>query len=127
MADMIIEKADYAVFSDNRPLTGLKVLGRTNPDHDDDFDGGAVPAPVERPVEGMFNLDPLERYRYMFEQGQQVKLGTISGDPQKTIERANQVINQAILPPADDNPGRTDLLRALLLKRQAESRLDIAA
>jgi len=126
---MIIEKADYAVFSDNRPLTGLKVAGPavSGPDHDDDYDGGAASAPVERPVEGMFNLDPLERYRYMFEQGQQVKLGTISADPQKTIERANKVINQAVMPPAGDNPGRTDLLRALQLKRQAESRLDIAA
>lgn len=124
---MIIEKADYAVFSDNRPLTGLKVLGKTSPDHDDDFDGGVAPVPVERPVEGMFNLDPLGRYRYMFEQGQQVKLGNVAGDPQKTIERANQVINQAVMPPAGDNPGRTELLRALQLKRLAESRLDIAA
>ncbi|PKL51282.1 MAG: hypothetical protein CVV42_00085 [Candidatus Riflebacteria bacterium HGW-Riflebacteria-2] len=124
---MIIEKADYAVFSDNRPLTGLKLVGPKGPDNDDDFDGGVAPAPVERPVEGMFNLDPLERYRYMFEQGQQVKLGNVAADPQKTIERANQVINQAIMPPAGDNPGRTELLRALQLKRLAEGRLDIAA
>ncbi len=56
-----------------------------------------------------------------------MKLGNVAADPQKTIERANQVINQAIMPPAGDNPDRTQLLRALQLKRLAESRLDIAA
>lgn len=124
---MIIDKADYAVFSDKRPLTGLRIVSSNGPDNGDDFDGGMAAAPVERPVEGMFNLDPLERYRYMFEQGQQVKLSSISADPQQTIDRANQVINQAIMPPVGDNPDRTILQRAIQLKRQAESRLDIAA
>lgn len=75
----------------------------------------------------MFNLDPLERYRYMFDQGQQVKLNNVSADPQKTIDQANQVINQAIMPPIGDNPTRSELLRAMQAKRLAETRLDIAA
>lgn len=125
---MIIEKADYALFSDNRPVTGLKAANPTGPGNDDDYDGGASQAiPIERPVEGMFNLNPLERYRYMFDQGQQVKLDNVAVDPQKTIDQANKVINQAIMPPLGDNPGRSELLRAMQAKRLAETRLDIAA
>jgi hypothetical protein len=125
---MIIEKADSAVFSDNRPVTGLKVANPTGSANNDDSDEGSLQIkPIERPVEGMFNLEPLARYRYMFEQGQQVKLTSVPADPQRTIDQANQVINQAIMPPASDNPGRTEMLRAMQAKRLAESRLDIAA
>ncbi|MBU1107664.1 MAG: hypothetical protein KKB51_13415 [Candidatus Riflebacteria bacterium] len=125
---MIIEKADYAVFSDSRPVTGLKAANPTGSGNNDDSDEGSLQAkPVERPVEGMFNLEPLARYRYMFEQGQQVKLASVPADPQRTIDQANQVINQAIMPPSSDNPGRTEMLRAMQAKRLAESRLDIAA
>ncbi|EKE22966.1 MAG: hypothetical protein ACD_6C00658G0002 [uncultured bacterium] len=125
---MIIEKADYALFSGNRPVTGLNTANPEGPGDNDDPNEGSLPVkPVDRPVEGMFNLDPLERYRYMFEQGQKVKFAGSVADPQKTIDQANQVINQAVLPPSSDNPGRTDLIRAMQLKRLAESRLDIAA
>ena len=125
---MIIEKADYALFSDSRPLTGLKAASSTGAGNPDDSGEGALHVKaVERPVEGMFNLDPLARYRYMFEQGQQVKLASATADPQRTIDQANQVINQAIVPPVSDNAGRIELLRAMQAKRLAESHLDIAA
>ena len=125
---MIIEKADYALFSDSRPLTGLKAASPTGSGNPDDSGEGALHVKaVERPVEGMFNLDPLARYRYMFEQGQQVKLASATADPQRTIDQANQVINQAIVPPVSDNAGRIELLRAMQAKRLAESHLDIAA
>lgn len=125
---MNIEKADYALFSDSRPLSVLKAANPTDSGNDDDFDGGASPAiPIERPVEGMFNLNPLERYRYMFDQGQQVKFDNVVADPQKTIDQANQVINRVLMPPVSDNPGRSEMLRAMQAKRLAEIRLDIAA
>ncbi|HAE39017.1 MAG TPA: hypothetical protein DCG57_10320 [Candidatus Riflebacteria bacterium] len=125
---MIIEKADYALFSGNRPVTGLNTANAAGTGNDDDSDAGLLPTrPIERPTEGMFNLEPLARYRYMFEQGQQVKLAGNLADPQKTIDEANQVITQALMPPSGDNPGRTELMRAMQLKRFAESRLDIAA
>jgi len=125
---MIIEKADYALFSGNRPVTGLSAANPAGSGNNDDSDEGSLPANhLERPAEGMFNLEPLARYRYMFEQGQQVKLANSVADPQRTIDQANQVINQAVLPPSGDNPGRAEFLRAMQLKRLAESRLDIAA
>lgn len=124
---MIIEKADYALFSGNRPVTGLSAANPVGSGNNDDSDEGFLPAnQIERPAEGMFNLEPLARYRYMFEQGQQVKLANSVADPQRTIDQANKVINQAVLPPSGDNPGRAEFLRAMQLKRIAESRLDIA-
>lgn len=37
---MIIEKADYALFSDNRPVTGLKAANPTGSGNDDDLTEG---------------------------------------------------------------------------------------
>lgn len=83
---------------------------------------------TSRPTEGMFNLEPVERYQYILSQVQkQVKLDVSPGDPQKTIKQANEIINNAIMPPSLDNPDRAYLTRAMQLKRMAESRLDIAA
>lgn len=80
--------------------------------------------------EGMYRLSPIDRYRYM--SGQQptassVNLKVVPGNPEETLSIANQVINQAILPPVFSNPDRQQLPQAIQLKRFAENMIDKAA
>ena len=81
-------------------------------------------------IEGLNRLSPVEQYGYLDSVGKApelVKLEAVPGNPQKTIARANRVINRAIMPPAFDNPQRRQLSDAFRLKRSAESQLDKAA
>lgn len=84
---------------------------------------------TSKPSEGMYNLEPVERYQYILKQAQQqqTKLDSTIIDPQKTIEEANKIINNAVTLPSRDNPDTATLLQAMQLKRIAESRLDMAA
>jgi hypothetical protein len=81
-------------------------------------------------TEGLQNLSPFEQYSYMASQGNLNKpasLKMIPGNPQKTVSLANKVINEAIMPPAVNNPNRQLLSEAIQLKRFAQNRLDKAA
>lgn len=81
-----------------------------------------------RPAEGMFNLEPVERYRYLLNQAQSMnKLNSTAGDPKETIKQANAIINNAMMPPGKDNPDMAELTQALQIKQLMQGRLDIAA
>jgi hypothetical protein len=81
-----------------------------------------------RPAEGMFNLEPVERYRYMLNQVKaQTNVSSTSGDPKQVIKEANEIINNAMMPPGKDNPDMAELTRALQIKQMMQGRLDIAA
>ncbi len=81
-----------------------------------------------RPAEGMFNLEPVERYRYMLNQAKaQTNVSSTSGDPKQVIKEANEIINNAMMPPGKDNPDMAELTRALQIKQMMQGRLDIAA
>ncbi len=81
-----------------------------------------------RPAEGMFNLEPVERYRYLLNQAKtRAGISSVSGDPKQVIKEANEIINNAIMPPGKDNPDMAELTRALQIKQMMQGRLDIAA
>ncbi len=83
---------------------------------------------ITRPTEGALNLEPLERYRYMLNQAKSVPtLNTVTSDPQETIKKANEIINNAIMPTGEENPDMAELTRALQVKQLMQGRLDIAA
>ena len=83
---------------------------------------------LERPVEGALNLEPVERYRYMLNQAQkQTNLNTAYDDPQKALKKANEIINNAIMPPGKDNPDMAELTQALQIRQLMKGRLDLAA
>lgn len=83
---------------------------------------------VNRPTEGMYNLEPIERYKYILNQSQaNIKISQVQGDPEKSLKQANDILNQAILPPVTDNPDSAEVAMAMLVKRMAGSRLDLAA
>lgn len=80
--------------------------------------------------EGMYNLSPIDRYRFMSGQptsSNSVNLKVVPGNPQKTLSIANQAINEAILPPIFSNPNRKQLPEAIQMKRIAENLIDQAA
>lgn len=81
------------------------------------------------PQAGMFNLHPIDRYRYI-NNGHRVSLDIngSNGNPEQAIKEANQILNKAILPPSDDNPDASQIAQAQLIKRLAQTRLlDMAA
>lgn len=81
-----------------------------------------------RPTEGALNLEPLERYRYMLNQAKTVPtLNIATNDPKETIKKANEIINNAIMPTGEENPDMAELTRALQVKQLMQGRLDIAA
>ncbi|HNS10394.1 MAG TPA: hypothetical protein PKN29_11880 [Candidatus Ozemobacteraceae bacterium] len=81
-----------------------------------------------RPAEGMFNLEPVERYRYMLNQAKiQANPASATNDPKQAIKEANEIINNAMMPPGKDNPDMAELTRALQIKQMMQGRLDIAA
>ncbi|HNX75091.1 MAG TPA: hypothetical protein PLM07_01705 [Candidatus Rifleibacterium sp.] len=83
---------------------------------------------MERPTEGVLNLQPVARYRYLQNQaGSQNTLDTTGSDPMKTIQQANKIINDAILPPNKDNPDMAELTRAIQIRQMMQGRLDLAA
>lgn len=83
---------------------------------------------LERPAEGALNLEPIERYRYMQNQGRKYSgLNNSYNDPQKALEKANEIINSAILPPGQDNPDMAELTQALQIRQLMQGKLDLAA
>ncbi len=81
-----------------------------------------------RPTEGVLNLQPVERYRYMQSQaGSRPVLDTSGSDPKRTIQQANDIINNAIMPPGRDNPDMAELTRAIQIRQMMQGRLDLAA
>jgi hypothetical protein len=81
-------------------------------------------------IEGLNRLSPVEQYSYFDLNGKNaanIKLEAVPGNPQKTISRANRVINRAIMPPAVGNPQRQQLPEAIRLKHAAKSQLDKVA
>lgn len=83
----------------------------------------------QAPLAGMFNLPPLDRYRFINNGHRpEINISGSTGNPEQAIKEANEILNKAILPPAADNPDASQLAQAQLIKRLAQSRLfDIAA
>lgn len=86
--------------------------------------------PKKPEIEGLQRFSPLDQYRYM--DGQEISakpttLRVVPGNPQKTLSVANQVINDALMPPVFANPNRNRLTEALQIKRMAENIIDKAA
>ncbi|MEW6710833.1 MAG: hypothetical protein AB1403_13490 [Candidatus Riflebacteria bacterium] len=79
----------------------------------------------------MQKLSPVDQYRYVDGQSvmqpQPVNLRVVPGNPEKTLTMANQVINDAIMPPVFSNPNRVWLTEAMQIKRMAETQIDLAA
>ncbi len=83
---------------------------------------------INRPHEGMYNLSPMDRYRFVLNQGFEPNSANLnSPDPETSLKEANKILNQAILLPQDDNPSNQQLTMAMIMKRMAQSKLDIAA
>lgn len=81
-----------------------------------------------RPAEGVLNMQPIEKYRYMQSQGSsRPMLDTSGSDPRRTIQQANDIINNAIMPPGRDNPDMAELTRAIQIRQMMQGRLDLAA
>lgn len=127
---MEIGKLGQNIFSGNPATEGIKTknlndyLENKNKEEDktNDF------TMVNRPTEGMYNLEPIERYKYILNQSQaSIKISQAQIDPEKSIKQANEVLNKAVLPPISDNPGSSEIAMAQLIKRMATSRLDLAA
>lgn len=81
-------------------------------------------------LQGMQRLSPIDQYRYIDGQtieGQPTQLRVVPGNPQKTLEMANKVINDAVMPPVFSNPNRSRLTEAMQIKHLAESMIDKAA
>ncbi len=83
----------------------------------------------QAPLAGMFDLPPLDRYRFINNgHRSELNISGSAGNPEQAIKKANEILNRAILPPADDNPDASQLAQAQLIKRLAQNRLfDIAA
>ena len=83
---------------------------------------------IERTAEGVLNLQPVARYRYLQSQASSRNTLDMTGsDPMKTIQQANKIINDAILPPNKDNPDMAELTRAIQIRQMMQGRLDLAA
>jgi hypothetical protein len=86
---------------------------------------------LEKPyLQGMHKLLPIDQYRYIDGQSIDVKpvqLRVVPGNPHKTLQLANKVINDAVMPPVFSNPNRGRLTEAMQIKHFAESMIDKAA
>jgi hypothetical protein len=80
------------------------------------------------PSEGMSNLAPVERYQYMLNQARsQLKIDSVSKDPEESLKKANEIINRALTASPGDRPDNSEINMALLIKRMAGSKIDLAA
>ncbi len=126
---MITSKLGQSVFSGNTATEGIRTKNLNDylekKKTEEAGDGFTM---INRPTEGMYNLEPIERYKYILNQSQaNLKLSQVQGDPEKSLKQANDILNKAILPPTTDNPDSSEIAMAQLIKRMAGNKLDLAA
>jgi len=129
---MIINRSMISLLSENN-MTSKSETGNTNSSSSTKLPEIIVKAETARfpqlPQAGMFSLNPIDRYRFI-NNGHRASLAMNNSieNPEQTIKEANQILNKAILPPADDNPQASQIAQAQLIKRLAQNRLlDMAA
>lgn len=124
--DSFLDQSGIVGNPDESGKIGASVRAKTNEEQHREPEKN-IPRP---PIEGLHKLSPIDQYRYLdgqnsFQNGASLRM--IPGNPQKSLAMANQVINDAVLPPVFSNPNRNRLGEALQIKRRAESILDRAA